>query len=222
MPPFSCYLIGETSLPASCGEILLQGGHAVLGVVSSDADVVRWARERDVPCLEPDADLTELLAREPFDHLFSVNNLRMLPAGVVSAPRVSAINFHDGPLPEYAGLNTPVWALLRGEREYGVGWHVMTTGVDEGEVLEREPVDIAADETALTLNTKCYEAAIRSRRARCAGTAPRTSSRGSCGRCSTASTRTRSAWPRRCSRTAPCSCRRSGCWASARAPSPAR
>ena len=34
---------------------------------------------------------------------------------VLRLPRRMAINFHDGPLPRYAGLNTPVWALLNGE-----------------------------------------------------------------------------------------------------------
>ena len=40
-----------------------------------------------------------------------------LPESVLRAPRQLAINFHDGPLPRYAGLNAPVWALLHGERE---------------------------------------------------------------------------------------------------------
>jgi natural product biosynthesis luciferase-like monooxygenase protein len=159
---FSCFLIGETTLPISCAEVLLEEGHSVRGVISADPDVTRWAHQRDIPRYDPGMDLAELLGREPFDYLFSVNNLRMLPAGVVTAPRRRAVNFHDGPLPAYAGLNTPVWALLRGERDYGISWHVITEGVDEGDVLEREPVEIAPDETALTLNAKCYEAAIRS------------------------------------------------------------
>ncbi len=32
---------------------------------------------------------------------------------------VGAINFHDGPLPRYAGLNTPAWAIINGEAEHG-------------------------------------------------------------------------------------------------------
>ena len=159
---FRCYLIGETSLPVSCAEMLLQEGHDVRGVISADADVVRWAKERGVPRFEPGDDLPALLAAEPFDYLFSVNNLRLLEPAVVAAPSRGAINFHDGPLPAYAGLNTPVWAILRGETSYGISWHTIADGIDDGVVLEREPVEIRSDDTALTLNTKCYEAAIRS------------------------------------------------------------
>jgi natural product biosynthesis luciferase-like monooxygenase protein len=73
-----------------------------------------------------------------------------------------AVNFHDGPLPDYAGLNAPVWALLNGETRHGVTWHLIGGGVDDGAILEQRMVGIAPDETALTLNAKCYAAAIES------------------------------------------------------------
>ena len=41
---------------------------------------------------------------------------------VLALPAKGAINFHDGPLPQMAGLNTPVWALLNGEAEHGISW----------------------------------------------------------------------------------------------------
>ncbi|MGC3972487.1 MAG: LLM class flavin-dependent oxidoreductase [Pirellulales bacterium] len=72
------------------------------------------------------------------------------------------MNFHDGPLPAYAGLNTPVWALLNGETEHAITWHWMTAGIDDGDILIRRPIEIAADDTALTLNTKCFTAGIES------------------------------------------------------------
>ena len=77
-------------------------------------------------------------------------------------PTAAAINFHDGPLPAYAGLNTPVWALLNGESRHGVTWHLMTRRVDEGDIVARREFELADNETALTLNAKCFEAAIDS------------------------------------------------------------
>jgi hypothetical protein len=48
------------------------------------------------------------------------------------------------------------------EKAFGVTWHVMSGLVDAGDILKQYPLDIADDDTALTLNAKCYEAAIRS------------------------------------------------------------
>ena len=73
-----------------------------------------------------------------------------------------AINFHDGPLPRYAGLNAPVWALINRETRHGVTWHLIEGGIDEGDIVEQRLFDLDAGETALTLNTKCYGAAIDS------------------------------------------------------------
>ncbi len=53
---------------------------------------------------------------------------------------------------------TPTWALLSGEEQHGVSWHHMDAGIDTGNILIQIPVDIAADETALSLNLKCHEA----------------------------------------------------------------
>ena len=73
---------------------------------------------------------------------------------MIALPTRAAINFHDGPLPEYAGLNTPVWALLNGETQHGVTWHLMTREVDRGDILAQRRFDLTDSETALTLNTR--------------------------------------------------------------------
>ena len=33
---FSCFLIGEGTLPIQCAELLLDGGHEILGVIPSE------------------------------------------------------------------------------------------------------------------------------------------------------------------------------------------
>jgi hypothetical protein len=74
MTSFSCYVVGATTLPIRCAEILVNRGHRVLGAVSDDADVVRWADSIGVAVLPQPA-----LADKEFDYLFSINNLRLLP-----------------------------------------------------------------------------------------------------------------------------------------------
>ncbi len=105
--------------------------------------------------------LQTALANEPFDYLLSIANLRVIPANVLALPLRGAIDFHDGPLPRYAGLHATSWALLHGERTHGVTWHAIAGGIDEGDILAQELVEIEDDERALTLNAKCYEAGIR-------------------------------------------------------------
>src|SRR5690606_9554858 len=48
-----------------------------------------------------------------------------------------------------------------GESVHGVTWHRMTEAVDTGDVLARAELTIEPQESALSLNTKCFEAGIR-------------------------------------------------------------
>ncbi len=164
-----CVLLGSESLLIQCGQILEQGGHQIAAVVSRRASVRRWAAERGIRALP---DIPALLAAQdlrPFEFLFSITNLAVLSPEVLALPSRAAINFHDGPLPEYAGLNTPVWAILNREQRHGVTWHLMTGQVDRGDILARREFDLSPGETALTLNTKCYQAGMESFEALVAG-----------------------------------------------------
>ena len=155
-----CVLVGGESLLIQCAQILEQQGHQVAAVVTSRAPIRKWAAEQGIRVLPNAAALLAAQDLRPFDYLFSVTNLSVLNADVLALPTRAAINFHDGPLPEYAGLNTPIWALLAGEPAHGITWHLMTAQVDQGDILVQRRFPLSEGETALTLNTKCYEAAI--------------------------------------------------------------
>ncbi|MBL9090371.1 MAG: LLM class flavin-dependent oxidoreductase [Planctomycetaceae bacterium] len=159
---FRCFLIGSETLLIECAETLLKQGHEILGVVTGAKKVAQWAHSRGLRTLDAGGDYRATLAEQPFDYLFSITHLAIIPADVLALPTKGAINFHDGPLPFYSGLNTPVWALLERAAEYAITWHWMTAGIDAGDVLVQKPVDIAADDTALSLNTKCFQAGIES------------------------------------------------------------
>ncbi len=152
--------MGEQALAIQCGEILQGDGHAIAVVVTDDPGIARWARTHDVRVLPASANLALELAGEPFDYLFSIANLAIIPDDVLALPSRAAINFHDGPLPRYAGLNAPAWALMNREDWYGVSFHEMRAEIDEGALLEQKTFEISPDETSLTLNTKCFEAGI--------------------------------------------------------------
>src|SRR5690606_11836801 len=44
--------------------------------------------------------------------------------------------------------------------EHGVTWHLMSEQADQGDIVAAAPVQIAADETAFSLNLRCYEAGV--------------------------------------------------------------
>ena len=158
--PFRCYVIGGESLLVQCTERLLEQGHRVLGVITESEDIARWAHDRELRVIEPGPDLASRIGDEPFEWLFSIAHLSIIPDDVLRLPERGAINFHDGPLPRYAGLNATSWAILQGERTHGVTWHRIEGGVDEGDVVAQRLFELAEQETALTLNTRCYELGI--------------------------------------------------------------
>jgi natural product biosynthesis luciferase-like monooxygenase protein len=159
---FSSVVIGDQSLTVECATQLLARGHSLRAIVSDAPRVVQWAQAQGVAVIAPGAGLPERMAGVSVDWLFNIAGLRVLPQSVLTHARSGAVNFHDGPLPRYAGLNAPVWALLAGEGTHGVAWHHITAGVDMGPVLARAEFAVAADDTALTLNAKCFAAGLES------------------------------------------------------------
>jgi len=162
MVQVSCVVVGNESLLVQCAEIMLERGNTIAAVVTRNPDIRTWAEGRNLRVEAYGADLAQRLSDAPFDVLLSIANLSVIPEDVLALPRKAAINFHDGPLPRHAGLNAPVWALIEGETQHGISWHLMQGGVDEGDILVSRSFDITATDTALTLNTKAYEAAIAS------------------------------------------------------------
>jgi natural product biosynthesis luciferase-like monooxygenase protein len=152
---FSCFLIGNGTLLQECGNILRNQNHEILGVITSVPELRTWAEQAGLEVIDPLSDYASLLSATSFDYLFSIAYLERIPDHVLRLPRKGAINFHDGPLPRYAGLNAPAWALINQERRYGICWHLMTAEIDGGSVLKRGAVTIDSDETAVSLNTKC-------------------------------------------------------------------
>lgn len=162
MSGFSCVVMGNESLLIQCAERVLQGGDRIAAVVTRNADIRAWAVHLGIHVEAPGDGLGDRLAGVNFDWLFSIANLSVIPQAVLDRATHGAINFHDGPLPKHAGLNAPVWAILEREKQHGVTWHMIEGGIDEGDIVKQKLFDMAPNETALTLNTRCYEAAMES------------------------------------------------------------
>ncbi len=153
-----CVFVGDEPLVEQCADIARQHGLDVVLIATANPIVRQYADDLGIAVVAP-GDEAAGLDEHPADVLFSIANLRMLPGSVLDRV-ATAINFHDGPLPAYAGLNVTTWALLAGERRHGITWHLMTADADAGPIVETEEFPIAGDETAFSLNARCYEAAL--------------------------------------------------------------
>lgn len=87
--------------------------------------------------------------------LVSFRSRSILPEAVLAAPTRGSFNLHTGPLPAYAGLNAPSWAIFNGEREHGVTLHWMDAGIDTGAVVAIDRFPIEPDDTGILLSGRC-------------------------------------------------------------------
>lgn len=149
-------IIGDEMLAAEAGQRLMDRGHQLVALITESAQIAGWADERGIPR----RSIAEVIEGENFDLLFSLANLRPLPRALLEKAKVEAINFHDGPLPRYAGVYTTSWAILEGAREYGVRFHRMVEALDAGDIVAKRDFLLDDEETALSLNTRAFVEAL--------------------------------------------------------------
>ena len=100
----------------------------------------------------------EIQALRP-DFLFSFYFREMIQARFLDLPRLGAYNLHGSLLPHYRGRAPINWVLLKGETRTGITLHTMTPKPDDGDIVGQTPLDIAWDETALSLTLRSAQAA---------------------------------------------------------------
>ena len=159
---FDCCIIGQGKLTIECAEYLLTQGHSIRGMITDNADVAFWADSQSIAHINSQADQLSFLEQWSFDYLFSIINPVQTPATILSQPKISAINFHDAPLPKYAGLHVTSWAIQNQEGQFGVTWHEMSSTFDAGDILAQILFPIEHDETAFSLSVKCYQQGLDS------------------------------------------------------------
>ena len=79
---------------------------------------------------------------------------KILPAWMLSIPRLGCINVHASLLPRYRGAAPINWAIANGESETGVTIMKMDVGMDTGPMLTQRSISIVEDETALELSAR--------------------------------------------------------------------
>jgi methionyl-tRNA formyltransferase len=76
---------------------------------------------------------------------------KIIPPGVIDAPRLGTLCFHPSLLPRYRGGSALAWQLIRGETRGGFTVFWTDPGIDTGPILLQREVEIGPDDTAGSL-----------------------------------------------------------------------
>ncbi len=131
------------------------------GLVLEPCEVAAIATRRALQVLKPEKIRTEeflsqLKAFAP-DLIVVAAYGRILPASVLEAARLMALNVHASILPRYRGAAPIEAAILARDATTGVTIMRMTEQMDTGPILLRREIPIDADETQATLKRKLAE-----------------------------------------------------------------
>jgi methionyl-tRNA formyltransferase len=144
-------------------QVLARGPHEVVALLA--AGPARPLAERLGLRLLPPERVREPafaaeLAAAGAELLINVHSLHLIPEDVLRAPVHGAWNLHPGPLPRYAGLNAPSWAIYHGEKRHGVTVHRMERGIDTGDIAYQDAFPIADADTGLSVALRCAERGV--------------------------------------------------------------
>ena len=79
---------------------------------------------------------------------------QILSKAVLDIPRLGTINVHASLLPQYRGSAPINWCILSGENKAGVTTMMTNEGIDTGDMLLRDEVEIGENETAEELTER--------------------------------------------------------------------
>ena len=86
---------------------------------------------------------------------------QIIPAGLLPISRCGWINLHASLLPKYRGAAPINWAIANGETTTGLTTMRIDAGMDTGDMLLQEEIDIEPDETAPQLAKRMAECGAR-------------------------------------------------------------
>lgn len=119
---------------------------------ASDAGIDSWEPSFRRTCVELGVETVDsveaaYLGRD--DVLFSLQYDRIIRLSDLGGAR--AFNLHFSALPRFRGCYPSVWPLRMGERQTGVTLHVLTAGIDDGDVVDQRCFDLPGFVTAYDL-----------------------------------------------------------------------
>lgn len=145
-------------------EAIYNAGHSVLAVVTNPdkpkgrgmkmiaPPVKEFAIEHNLKVYQPEKVkgneefIQEIKDMNP-DLICVVAYGKILPKEILDIPPYGCINVHGSLLPKYRGAAPIQWAVLNGDKATGVTTMYMDVGMDTGDMILKEEVEIQDNET---------------------------------------------------------------------------
>lgn len=116
------------------------------------------ALEYGLPVLQPEKIKTEEFTAElekmQPDLIVVVAFGQILSQRILDIPRLGCVNVHASLLPRYRGAAPIHWSIINGEKKTGVTTMLMDAGLDTGDMLLKDEVEITAEMTTEELHDK--------------------------------------------------------------------
>ncbi|MDO5517677.1 MAG: methionyl-tRNA formyltransferase [Clostridium sp.] len=117
------------------------------------SEVKEEALKHDIPVYQPvklkdDRELIEKLKDLKPDFIIVVAFGQLLTKEVLDIPKYGCINLHGSLLPMYRGAAPIQWAVINGEKVSGNTTMLMDVGLDTGDMLLKDEVEISDNMTA--------------------------------------------------------------------------
>jgi methionyl-tRNA formyltransferase len=123
--------------------------------------VKETALAANVPVHQPEKirapEVQELLQSYSPDFIVIIAYGQIIPARLLTIPKLGWINLHASLLPKYRGAAPINWAIVNGEAKTGVTTMRIDAGMDTGEILLQREIEIGAKETAPELTSRLSE-----------------------------------------------------------------
>ena len=117
------------------------------------SDVKEVAVENNIPVFQPvklkeEREMIEELKKMEPDFIIVVAFGQILTKEVLDIPKYGCINLHGSLLPMYRGAAPIQWAVINGEKVSGNTTMLMDVGLDTGDMLMKDEVEITEEMTA--------------------------------------------------------------------------
>lgn len=143
---------------------LVENNYNVIGVVTNidkpkgrgmkmiPSPVKEYALEKGIKIYQPEKvrknqEFIDEVKRLNPDVICVVAYGKILPKELLDIPRLGCINVHGSLLPKYRGAAPIQWAVLNGDKKTGITTIYMDVGMDTGDMILKEEVDIGDNET---------------------------------------------------------------------------
>lgn len=122
------------------------------GMKMVPSEVKQFADEKNIKVYQPlkvknNAQFIDSIKALKPDVICVVAYGKILPKEILDIPKYGCINVHGSLLPKYRGAAPIQWAILNGDKTTGITTMFMDIGMDAGDMILKQEVEIGEDET---------------------------------------------------------------------------